>query len=233
MAEHMDQMASLGSSPSLTISQSQWEELNHRLTEAENGRAAAERALRASDNATPASTRAQPSFSPERMGKAPDAMPKPPIFKGDRSNYLFWRTLMTNKVNMDRAYLAPALQQQYIIAFLAEDASQFIENYMERIVSGQLSNEVFWATLDARFLDAHRSQRAEIKLDQLKQGSKPFVEFAIEFEKLWTECGRDNDSPEKIRLLEKKLSTELRQLSVTAITVKPSTFREYADKLHN
>jgi len=242
---------------SVLVVQAELQELQQRLAAAENARLTAEQAAhdanvradqtalnvqRMVDEAVRTSLAAHSTTAPTPVGSEPprtaterktDSFPKPEAFNGDRKKYNTWRYKMRNKLAKDRSHESTVYQQQYVVAFLTDTAGDFIGHYASRIDSGQLPNEQFWAILDGRFRDTHLAQRAEIALDQLKQGSKPFVEFAVEFEKLWTEAGRDPDGPEKVRQFEKKLSSELRQLAVTGIPVVPVHFEDFANQLHN
>jgi hypothetical protein len=162
-----------------------------------------------------------------------DLLPKPPRFNGNREEYDFWRIVMRNKIAMDRIHTSTVQQQQYVIAYFFDEAGRYIQNYAAAIENGEFSMDAFWLLLDGRFQDPHRAQRAENQLSQLKQGTKPFVEFYVEFQRLWTETNRSTDANEKIRSLQHKLSAEMRNISAIAIAILPATFEEYVNRLHS
>jgi Retrotransposon gag protein len=174
------------------------------------------------------------SFSTQERTRRTDNLPKPSKFGGDRKEYPFWRMQMTAKLLIDLADCSERDRVIYITAFLEKEAGIFIQNYQQQIVSGGISYDAFWILLDGRFTDHHKAQRAELEIAQLKQGTRPFVEFLTVFDRLWSEANRDHwPAAIKMRELEARLSGELRQIALGSIPAKPDEYAQYTSQLHN
>ena len=121
-------------------------------------------------------------------------LPKPDKYDGDRDTYPIWKTLMRNKIRIDGAAmnLAADTQVAYLTSFLSGKAAMYMQPHQLKVAKGEMEEEEFWNTMDARYDDTHRAKRAGIEFDHLKQGNKPFIEFISELERLSSEAGYDN-----------------------------------------
>jgi hypothetical protein len=132
------------------------------------------------------------SATPNSYTKA--ILGKPEKFKGDRKTYPVWRSNVMTKIRIDAGTmgLTGKTIPAYIASFCEGDARTYLQAYDKRIAAGTIDPDEFWGIMDARYDDPNRQERAEIDFNRLKQGSKPFVEFLAEHERLSFEAGFDN-----------------------------------------
>ncbi len=106
-------------------------------------------------------------------------LPKPEKFNGDKTLYNAWRYQMRHKIDVDSDSLPTqdAGRIGYVLGFLSDKATSFVEHYVEH-QKGQTMEE-FWATMDNRFQDRQRQQRSANAWKACKQGSRPFFEWFL------------------------------------------------------
>jgi hypothetical protein len=120
----------------------------------------------------------------------------------------------------------------YMASFCKGDAGIYLQSYKKPIATGTLDYDKFWSIMDARYNDPHRQKYAAIKFKNLKQGSKPFVEFLADFERLSSEAALGS-YPVKIEQLEGRICAELRQLAISGVNKKDViSYTTLVQKLH-
>jgi hypothetical protein len=165
-------------------------------------------------------------------------LPKPPVFEGDRKEYMDWKNKMKAKLRRDGHVIGHGDQEQvdYVCAFLKGEAANYMQHYNKQM--GQdIIMEGVWEHLDRRYEDVHRQQRARAEHEKFKQGNKPFPEFIAELDRLQSEAGIDMwDDEVKIGILRSKVSGELDQLSVANVNLSTTDYYavvRYFNQLHN
>jgi len=161
---------------------------------------------------------------------------KPDKFSGDRKIYPVWKSGMATKIRIDGESmgLTETTVAAYMASFCEGDAGMYLQPYEKRISAGILLYDEFWAVMDARYDDPHRQKRAAIDFKNLKQGSKPFIEFLADFERLSSEAALDSyPDPVKIEQLEARIGAELRQLAISGVNEEDLvSYTTFVRKLH-
>jgi hypothetical protein len=161
---------------------------------------------------------------------------KPDKFSGDRKTYSVWRSSMATKIRIDGQSMGLSNETvaAYMASFCEGDAGIYLQSYEKRIATGTLDYDEFWSIMDARYDDPHRQKRAAIEFKNLKQGSRPFVEFLADFERLSSEAGLDSyPDPVKIEQLEGRICAELRQLAISRVNEEDlNSYTTFVRKLH-
>jgi Zinc knuckle/Retrotransposon gag protein len=161
---------------------------------------------------------------------------KPDKFAGDRKTYPVWRSNMATKIRIDSQSmgLSNETAAAYMASFCEGDAGIYLQSYEKQIAAGTLGYDEFWSIMDARYDDPHRQKRAAIEFKNLKQGSKPFVEFLADFERLSSEAALDSyPDPVKIEQLEGRICAELRQLAISGVNEEDLiSYTTFVRKLH-
>ncbi len=163
-------------------------------------------------------------------------LPKPEKFHGSRDAYPVWKANMEARIKVDGAamLLTERTVSLYMSSFCDGEAGTYLLPYGQQIASGSMGYDQFWQVMDLRYKDLHRQKRAAIEFNSLKQGSRSFVEFLADFERLSSEaCYDAYPDPVKIERLEGKLSAELRQLAITGMTDDDlRAYNPFVQKLH-
>ena len=127
--------------------------------------------------------------------------PKLSSFDGQRTNYKPWRIEVTNKLVVD----GPIMGGEYgkisaIYAALDPAPKKNMASTVQRMLASPTPNVMlFLEHLDVSYGNPHEVQQALQKLNSLRQGTRSFITFLPEFERLLSEAGGDN-WPEEVKI---------------------------------
>ena len=113
-------------------------------------------------------------------------LPQPEYSHKDPATYPQFRGLLNQKLRVDALACGDTEQDRvwYGFACLKEEASSRIFpwiDYAEKTGS-PLTVQAFMEQLDIAFSDPQKAQKAMAKINQIRQGKKPFREYLQEFE---------------------------------------------------
>lgn len=134
----------------------------------------------------------------QQRAKLSEKLPDVPVFKGEKKEYLNWRTAVRIKLaaNRDRFPTAQA-RLQYIMSRLEGEASAQVRGYVKEhglinvpprdplSITGDFE-DLLWS-LEQAFGDPNRRETALRELYELKQTNKPFSWYAAKYQRLCTE----------------------------------------------
>jgi hypothetical protein len=203
------------------------EDANEKATQAEARLIAMQRMA-----SNPHRYEAQPERTPPTNSQKA-SLPKPDPFEKDKSEYPVWRSKMQAKLRIDGPLLGDteAARVDYVMAFLNGEAAKYAYSFRDR-EGGRTTTLQLFEYLDLRYADPHQAQRARHALQQLAQKERPFAEFIADFERLLSESGAERwDDDAKTQLLTSKISTELRQLSITVFAARGHSTETFQDRV--
>ena len=161
-------------------------------------------------------------------------LPQPEYSHSDPSTYPQFRGLLNQKLRVDALACGDLEQDRvwYGFACLKGEASSRIFpwiDYAEK-VGTQLTVQAFLEQLDIAFSDPQKTQKAMAKINQIKQGRKPFREYLQEFEQTLLEAGGWGwDDIVRKGFLKAGINYKLKSLLVSQL--EPASYVEYSSLL--
>jgi Zinc knuckle len=133
------------------------------------------------------------AVNPSATFRPKHVLPQPEYSHSDPSTYPQFRGLLAQKLRVDALACGDTEQDRvwYGFACLKGEASSRIFpwiDYAEKIGT-QFTVQAFLEQLDIAFSDPQKVQKAMAKINQIKQGRKPFREYLQEFEQTLLEAG--------------------------------------------
>ena len=196
------------------------QEVNSLRTENESLRAAI------SAVQTPAIT-LEPSTTTTRKS----VMSDPFIFNGTKSLFPQWKGLMKEKLDVDGwRYPREKDKIAYTNSRLGPDPAGHVEPWKEqhRDSPTEYTHEKLFEYLEGIFGDPQKAERASQKLRYMRQNSRPFTEYLVEFNQTLSDAGGFTWTDIiKITMLRPTLHLRLQEALVTA--PKEGTFRAYTE----
>lgn len=159
-------------------------------------------------------------------------LPELPEFSGKRAEFRPWLTQVRAKLTVDKAEETETVRFWYIHSRLRGDALSQTSSWVDSVESTNLmTTEGLINQLRAAYDDNDTAERASRKLNQIRQGSKPFSTFLAEFDRTLLDAGGIGWADQvKKTFLSNCLSFDLQNAIVA--TPIPSTYREYCTLLH-
>lgn len=144
-------------------------------------------------------------------------LPKPQVFDGNKELFPSWRRFMQSKVERDVADIDRD-RVEYVSAFTTGDPAIHVHNFLSLKDNAYCTYIDVLNHMEKRYGDPHMKEKAMYKLNRLAMKSQDFEDFITEFESLGGKAGIDRWPDEaRTEILEKKLSSELRQLLVPVL----------------
>lgn len=168
------------------------------------------------------------SLTVRRKNKLPELSE----FSGKRAEFRPWATQVKAKLTVDKADETETVRFWYIHSRLRGDALSQTSSWVDSVEStDQMTTEGLLNQLKAAYDDNDTAERASRKLNQLRQGSKPFSTFLAEFDRTLLDAGGIGWADQvKKTFLTNCLSLDLQNAIVA--TPIPSTYRGYCTLLH-
>ena len=119
-----------------------------------------------------------------------EILPKLPIYHGIKAEFRFWLTQAQAKLSVDLGHFSEADRFSYIHNRLREKALGQVEAWVQAMIQfGTCSVKDFIAQLRLAYDNPELLEIAVRKLNDMKQGNKPFSAFISGFEKTMLETG--------------------------------------------
>jgi hypothetical protein len=85
-------------------------------------------------------------------------LPKPPVFDGNKEQFLVWKLKMKAKIRHDGATIGQEERARvdYIFAFLEGEAAIYVEHHYKKL-GDSVTVDSIWKYLDERYDDPHRA----------------------------------------------------------------------------
>lgn len=115
--------------------------------------------------------------------------PDPEQFDGDRRNYRTWKFQMLNKLQQDGEYIGTAAN--YVFSRLKGQAANVALSWIDRNRFGTIND--MWEFLDGQFADKLQSERAQRKLQNIRQGKSSLATFNADFMRLAYDAGEETN----------------------------------------
>ena len=172
---------------------------------------------------------ASPSSEPApKRAKLPD----PSRFKGDRFAYPAFEEQLQGKLQVDGAYLGSQdIQVNYAFGLLEGPALEFMRPWMRAWRNTPFFTvDAFLTQLRGGYEDPELQENARQKLEEIRQGDRPVLDYIAEFDKTFLEA-KSSDLPDwvKISMVRKGLNRKMGRLLVTV--KEPSDYSSWCAEL--
>jgi hypothetical protein len=169
--------------------------------------------------------------TPEPTTTRKSVMSDPFLFNGSKSLFPQWKGQMEEKLDVDGwRYPREKDKIAYIYGRLEAIPAGQIEPWMKQYRSSptEYTHKGLFEYLEGIFGDPQKAERASQKLRYMRQNSRPFAEYLVEFNQTLSDAGGFLwDDTIKITMLRPTLHPKLQEVLVTAPS--KSTFREYTE----
>ena len=159
-------------------------------------------------------------------------LPELPEFNGKRAEFRPWLTQVKAKLAVDKTEETETVRFWYVHSRLRGDALSQTSSWVDSVESThQMTIEGLISQLRAAYDDNDAAERASRKLNQMRQGFKPFCTFLAEFDRTLLDAGGMGWADQvKKTFLSNCLSYDLH--SAIVATPIPSTYRGYCTLLN-
>lgn len=160
-------------------------------------------------------------------------LPELPEFNGKRSEFRPWLTQVRAKLAIDKATETELVRFWYVHSRLRGDALVQVSSWVTSVEgTDAMVTDGLLGQLRAAYDDTESSERAARKLNQIRQGSRPFNTFIAEFDRTIIDAGGLTwlDQVKKT-FLSNSLSDELQAAIVASPT--PTTYKGYCSLLQS
>jgi hypothetical protein len=158
-------------------------------------------------------------------------MSDPFIFDGTKSLFPQWKGQVLEKLDVDGwRYPREKDKIAYIYGRMGPTSAGQIEPWMEqyRDKPEEYTHKGLFTYLEGIFGDPQKAERASQKLRYMRQNSRPFAEYLVEFNQTLSDAGGFGwNDVIKITMFRPTLHPKLQEALVTA--PKEGTFREYTE----
>jgi hypothetical protein len=158
-------------------------------------------------------------------------MSDPFIFDGTKSLFPQWKGLMEEKLDVDGwRYPREKDKIAYTSGRLGPDPAGHVEPWkgQHRDSPTEYTHKKLFEYLEGIFGDPQKAERASQKLRYMRQNSRPFAEYLVEFNQTLSDAGGFSwEDTIKITMLRPTLHPKLQEALVTAPS--KNTFREYTE----
>lgn len=183
------------------------------------------------DNKNPQESQSPPTTTGGTIKRKPMAWPEP--FKGDRSRFPGWLSVIKAKLKHDADFIGSnELQFIGIYNCLGGTARRTVEPFFVRGgTSGAHNPEEFLTHLETHFLDPNRTKRATEELHRTKQRpNERFAKFYGRFERALADAEGNTwgDAP-KIAFLSQGLDNRLKEALATVIL--PTEYKDWVSRV--
>ena len=208
--------------------ESMWEMIQGLQGEVQNLRSENE-SLRTTISGLPTPQSSENNPEPPRTRKS--VMSDPFIFDSTKSRFPQWKGLMEEKLDVDGwRYPREKDKIAYTYSRLDPDPAGQVEPWKQRNRDSptEYTHQKLFKYLEGIFGDPQKAERASQKLRYMRQNSRPFAEYLVEFNQTLSDAGGFNwDDAIKITMLRPTLHPKLQEALVTAPS--RSTFQEYTE----
>ncbi len=158
-------------------------------------------------------------------------MSDPFIFNGDKSLYPQWKGLMLEKLDVDGwIYPTEKVKIAYTSSRLGPDPAGQVTPWKDqhRDSPTEYTLKGLLEYCEGLFGDPQKAERASQKLRYMRQNSRPFAEYLVEFNRTLSDAGGFLwDDSIKITMLRPTLHPKLQEALITAPS--KNTFRQYTE----
>jgi hypothetical protein len=158
-------------------------------------------------------------------------MSDPFIFDGTKSLFPQWKGLMEEKLDVDGwRYLREKDKIAYTYGRLGPDPAGHVEPWKKQYRDSptEYTHKKLFEYLEGIFGNPQKAERASQKLRYMRQNSRPFTEYLVEFNQTLSDAGGFTwEDTIKITMLRPTLHPKLQEALVTAPS--KNTFREYTE----
>ena len=192
-----------------------------------NGLRAENESLRATISAVPTPQTDTPELPVRRKA----VMSDPFIFNGDKSLYPQWKGLMLEKFDVD-GWIYPTEKDKiaYTSSRLEPGPAGQVTPWKDqhRDSPTEYTIKGLFEYCEGLFGDPQKAERASQKLRYMRQNSRPFTKYLVEFNQTLSDAGGFLwDDSIKITMLQPTLHLKLQEALVTAPS--KNTFRQYTE----
>ncbi|RKF60460.1 hypothetical protein OnM2_050068 [Erysiphe neolycopersici] len=149
--------------------------------------------------------RSQPNF------KSP-FMPDPPVFSGDKKDFLTWKSSVLLKLNINNDHF-PSDQSRmaYIYSRLSNQSQSHLQSWLNDGTLTFTSVDQMFKLLSTLFDDPNRARDAAVRLHSNYQRNRPFISWISEIRRDAAVAGYDPDSLVLRNLIFFNMSNELKR----------------------
>lgn len=159
-------------------------------------------------------------------------LPNPKKFDGVRKEYKPWLSQMKAKLDIDFSNESDNMRFWYVHSRLDSGPISNVQSWVDQVDAGARTDTLFFRHLNVLYDDPMGAQNAVTRLKKLKQNTRSFGAYLLDFERTLTDAG-GNAWPDdaKKAWLSNGLSDEI--VAARVSSVEPASYLDFVNDLHN